>query len=102
MSFADQPSDAPSPSNGDQRRLLKAKEVADKLGISLRQFRRVCALDWFPQAVQLAPQTFRYVEAEVDEAIRRRAPRPRNEEPVQLSQARRAYIESMKTRGVPA
>jgi predicted DNA-binding transcriptional regulator AlpA len=80
--------------------LLTDAQAAACLGVSPRKFHELRDEPWMPKAVQLGPRALRWARAELEEAIAR-MPRlaATGQEPAAL---RRARIENLKTRGVPA
>lgn len=81
--------------------LLTDDQSAEFLGVSRRKFHELRAEPWWPvKAVVLGPRLLRWPRAELEQAV---ASMPRQaatgSEPAHL---RRAKIEAMKKRGVPA
>lgn len=90
-----------SPIRSASAALLTDEQAArEVLGVSPRTFAEVMKEPWMPKAVQLGPRLRRWVRAELEAALVN-APRQtlRADEPAHL---RRAKIESLKARGVPA
>jgi predicted DNA-binding transcriptional regulator AlpA len=81
-----------SSTNGG-RAYISIKEAADRLGVSESTFHRIRDEQWMPRPLALSPQVIRYSVAELDEAIKLRAPRVvpgANVEPVALTRSREA------------
>lgn len=89
-----------SPGAGYFPVLLTDEQSAACLGVSVRKFHELRAEVWMPRPVVLGPRLLRWPRAELEQAV---AAMPRQEtagsEPAHL---RRAKIESLKARGVPA
>jgi predicted DNA-binding transcriptional regulator AlpA len=81
--------------------LLTDKQAADLWGIGLTLFHELRAgrPAWFPKAIQLSPRVVRYSRAEVEAAI---ANMPRQADPSEPAQLRRARIERLKGGGAAA
>ena len=95
------PATRKSPIRSANAALLTDDQAArDVLGVSPRTFAEVMKEHWMPKPVQLGPRLRRWVRAELEAAILN-APRQveQGSEPAQL---RRAKIDAMKARGVPA
>lgn len=92
---------APSTSSYQPRAYLNVREMCDRLGVSERTFHRIRNEDWMPRPIALSPQVLRWSLAEVDQAMRQRAPRAETAAPAP-AQLLRAKIDRMKSTGESA
>lgn len=83
--------------------LLTKEQAAERLGVSKGLFETLREEPWMPRPVIMGQRVLRWIRSELDQAIvslpRQAAP---ERQPPQLAAGRRAKIERMKARGVPA
>ena len=96
-----EPFQATASSSAHPRAYLNVREMCERLGVSERTFHRIRNEEWMPRPIALSAQVLRWSVAEVDQAMRQRAPRSESAAaaPPQLL---RAKIERMKTTGESA
>lgn len=89
---------APASSDGSAsstpRAYLSVKAMCERLDVSESTFHRIRDEDWMPRPIALSSKVVRWSAAEVDEALRRRAPRVEvgaNMVPENLAPASRKY-----------
>jgi predicted DNA-binding transcriptional regulator AlpA len=80
--------------------LLDARQTAALLGISLRTFRERCKEPGFPAARSLGPRSTRWVRTEL-ESYAVSLPTAPQDEPPQLTAARKARAARMPTANAP-
>jgi predicted DNA-binding transcriptional regulator AlpA len=66
----------PPAAHSATRTFLSVKEVCERLGVSESTFHRIRDEAWMPRPIALSPQILRWSVTEIDEALRKQAPRP--------------------------
>lgn len=77
------------------RRLLTFAQLTAKLNVSERTARKIVAMSWMCDPIELGSRVLRWDEAEVDEALANRAPR-RAEPAAEPQQLTRGKVERLK------
>lgn len=80
----------PAPAARREKAYLNIGELAEHLGVSERTVHTIRQQAWFPKPIALAPRVIRWSVAEVDEAMRKGAPRGAEAEPEALQASREA------------